>query len=272
MHLLISFLKIATVALIGGGALCGCSSVPKNTLEVRRREAVAIPPRVAELAPFAVCQIFDVDLQERANRVGAIGSGVAYSSSKVFTASHVFRKRLDSKESFVVAVDGQKAMARIEKFQPVQSYGGDWMLLDITLDPAVKYDIPDGYSERLNSPLRRHIRFDGTREVAPGTTLYAIGYIDAPEKPPTPPRFTTELAIIPGTAVVDSDVGPVVRFEPNGHLDSRGASGGPVAVYDAAADELVVVGILVRHYQTRNMPEVTPGKLMSASRLPADVQ
>lgn len=189
----------------------------------------------------------------------------------VLTAAHVIPQSPAADTKLLLNLDGLFVEATVLERRDDKP-PDDWLLLRPKFASGAfsPSDQPNPIQRRLANPIRGRIRFDGEAFIPQGTTLYAFGFIHAPERDGSDSIPLTS-AIIKGTAASDLSSGDPITFRSANLLTIRGMSGGPIAYYNAESEELVVVGVVSASAAPWTIWRGSPTRWIIGCRIPREV-
>lgn len=235
MHVL-SRLFLAMAALAGGIALVGCVSSPPSPEPVD--ELVFEAARRA--APSLTCLMMTGPMYQEAglNKIDVESTATAtiLPSGECLTAGHFLHGPTVNGQAVGLVIEGRGADATILERELFGCQ--DYLRLTVAFKKP-----PDLIAQRLASPERRAIRFDGGFNIRPGQTLFAAGFVMG-SGPVSMPMIGRELAVMPLAAIQGGHSGQIVLDYPN-DVRMAGMSGGPILAFDDDTGDLVVVGIVI---------------------------
>lgn len=260
--------RIAAPVVLSG--LWGCAS--QNAVSDREKAAAEIPECVRQFGPAVVASVTVVqrDVDSRGKLTGmsaeSLGSAQLLPNGLMLTAAHVFDERWQKNSRPLIFVNETVMNAEVVYRDNAPN---DTLVFRPNLARGAfpSDGQPTSLELQLMNPLRSRIRFDGTKPIARGTTLYAFGYVHAPEldgSDSVPVAFT----IVKGTAIRDFGPQEAIFFRTDAPLRINGMSGGPVAVYDEATETLTVVGLSILGGQWKWLLFHYGPVFVQASRLP----
>ncbi|MBX3389062.1 MAG: hypothetical protein KF691_06355 [Phycisphaeraceae bacterium] len=162
----------------------GCST--SNTLSDREKAAAEIPVCVRQFGPAIVASVTTIqrDVDARCKLTGmsadSVGSAQLLPNGLMLTAAHVFDERWRRGTRPLILVNETAVSADVLYRD---DSANDTLLFrpDIANGAFPSESQPTSLELQLMNPLRSRIRFDGVLPIAQGTTIYAFGYVHAPE-------------------------------------------------------------------------------------------
>jgi len=266
--------SLSRLLLVTTFAIPACSQ--SNSLTQRQSVAREIPTHIREFSPALAAPVMQVHrTTDSAGKLTGMhtenwGTAQLLPGGVMLSAGHVFPPELAPGTLPLLNLDGLMVQATILQRRDGGTIA-DWLLFQPVFDRGAfsPLDPPDSIQKRLANPLRVRIRFDADVFIPRGTTLYAFGFIHAPELESTESLPLTS-AIIRGTTPRDLAPGDWIAFESDTPLSIKGMSGGPIALYDEHTEELVVVGVLTASHRRVSLWNSSPTRLIVGPRIPPE--